>query len=316
MQSRSALAALGFAAAAVAALLLLVARGPSREPRASGGERPLVTMFRPILVAYDETGAKVLEIVCRVAKIARDGHTYLIEGLERATLFREGEPAMVLRADSGSYNEITRDAQLSGNVKALSADGFLFETDVVSWVYRQQAVLVPGALRLKFGEMRVQTESARYSLPDQILECPKAVEASTTEDRLRGDRLRVEGKAHRAVLQGNVTVASAHGVAMRGNEVWYDYAARRAWTAGEVQVTYRSVQATSRNVEYLAGDNILRCPERVTATLGPDQLSADSLIVDGVRRRAAFNGDVKIVFEPESAEARLAALRRPGGRRG
>ena len=63
MQSRSALAALGLALIAVAVLLVLVERRAGRWPEAGRGKRPLVTMFRPVLVAYDDTGAKVLEIV-------------------------------------------------------------------------------------------------------------------------------------------------------------------------------------------------------------------------------------------------------------
>jgi len=315
VQSRSALAALGFALIAVAVLVVLVERRAGRLPEAAGGKGPLVTMFRPVLVAYDETGAKVLEIVCRMATIGRDGRTYTIERLERATLFRGGEPAMVLRADSGTYNENTRNATLQGSVKALSADGFLLETDLVSWVYRDRTVLAPGVLLLKFGELKVQTESASYSVPEQRLDCPKAIEASTVSDRIRGDRLWVEGKERKAVLQGNVRLSSGEGLGMDCAELWYDYGMRRGLVPGQVALTYRGVRGTSRNVEYLVADSILRCPQEVVATLGPDRLRADSLIVDGVRRRAAFNGHIGIVFQPEGAQARVESVRSAGGRR-
>jgi len=315
MHSRSAWAALIFAVLAVLGLFALVGRQPSGRPGTPSAERPMVTMFRPTLIAYDEQGRKVLEIVCRLARLARDGRTYTIEGLERATLFRDGEPAMVLRADRGTYNETSRDASLSGNVKALSADGFLFETDTITWIYRKKLVLVPGPLAIKFGEIRVDTQLARYSVEEQLLECPNPLRASTARDRLQCDRLRGEGKNHRVALLGKVRLTGSEGLTMQCPELWYDYQNQRAWVPGQVSVQYRALRAETRDIEYLAEESILRCPRPISASLGPDRLRADSLIVDGIRRRAAFHGNVTIAIEPTGAEARLGGLRPSGGKR-
>jgi len=217
-------------------------------------------MFQPTLVAYDTDGSRVLEIRCEVARLLRDEHTYEIDGLTRATLFRDDKPVLAMRADRGRYNDASKDALLEGGVRVASEDGFLLETDRVLWTYRVRQVSSPGPLRLKFGELMASVPNAVYAVREQRLDAPIPSTAA------------------------NVT---ALPLVRAQTEVTPRFTPKVAPKAAGKSGPFAPGQTPSA----LAGGG------KVTAVTSGDRLSADRLYIEGKRKVLTLSGNVALSAE-------------------
>lgn len=164
-------------------------------------ETPLIelTDVRPILL--DTEGRKVFEFEVRRAWVSRDGQHYTLEGITKATLFRDDKPAVILRADGGSFDQSTRNAEIHGAVKISTSDGLILETEAIQWRDREGALVIPGAVLIKYDQLAFRTRFARYLVKTQILSCPNRVVARWGKNWMTASGFVMDGKVQRLTFK-------------------------------------------------------------------------------------------------------------------
>lgn len=188
-----------FALVALLGWALLRAKGISLGG-GPGADRPLAILGPSTINGFDENGKKVVEIHVRGGTVSRQG-VYTLWGIDPAIWYRGEEGVVMASAGRGTYNERTRNAEISGGLKVSSKDGFSLETDTLRWDFRPREIVCPGELTVRHKNFAGQTEFATYSVNDQRLICPNKVSGKIAEHiSLSGERLIIDGKTQELSL--------------------------------------------------------------------------------------------------------------------
>jgi hypothetical protein len=202
MSKRRALLALAATFALVVALGWYVLRltGIRVLPR-PGAERPWAIMGPSVIYGMDEEGRKVVEIHVQGASVSQRG-VYDLWGIDPAIWYRGEEGVVMASAGRGTYNERTRDAEISGGLKVSSKDGFFLETEELRWEYRPREIICPGALTVRHHGFTGQSDFAKYLVQEQKLICPNKVTGSIAQHvSISGEGLVIDGKTQELTLE-------------------------------------------------------------------------------------------------------------------
>lgn len=179
---------------------VLHVRGISIIPRGSS-ERPLLILGPSQIVGLDEKGKKVVEIYVKGATVTRAG-VYNLWGIDPAIWYREDEGVVMASAGRGTYNERTRNAEISGGLKVSSRDGFALEAEELRWEYGPREIICPGRLTIHHRNFSGETDFAKYLIREQKLVCPNTVRAEIAKHiTLTGESLVIDGKTQELSLE-------------------------------------------------------------------------------------------------------------------
>lgn len=152
------------------------------DPPPQATEAPGVFFTRPSLVGM-VGGERQWDL--RAGSMREQGDEVHLQDIEPGTLYRDGSPYLTFRADSGVWMRPSEDLYLRGNVQ----------------VFRE-------------GEPLLISDELIWRAADELLLSPGRVELFDGDDTIRADRMEGYVPRDEVVLEGNVELLSARGVAL------------------------------------------------------------------------------------------------------
>jgi len=150
-------------------------------------------------------GKKLWELEAKEVVLSKDEQTLIVEGLDRAVLYKQGKPYLTVTAERARANNVTKTVVVEGGVKAVTADGLLIRTERIEWDDKERKLLCPGEVVVSGKGVTVSTRSVAFYVEKGLLVCPSPVEAWTPEGgRLFAQKLRADVKRGILTLEGKV----------------------------------------------------------------------------------------------------------------
>ena len=157
---------------------------------------------------WDEQGHKVWEFTAKKVTISADHQFCTATDVRNATLYRNGQPYLKLAAQQVRLNEITKDMEAMGTVRASGPDGFSVRTERANWTQVTQRLDCPGPVHATLQHVSFDTNTVFYDAKLRQLHCPQMVDVASVWGKLRGANIIADAKTpHRINFQQGAHIA-------------------------------------------------------------------------------------------------------------
>jgi lipopolysaccharide export system protein LptA len=287
----------------------------------SVGDRPLFRIRSDRTVGYG-TGAGL------------PPNRYALERVALTVYPEDGAPVTV-QADRAQYDDRTKSAILSGNVRwAEPQDGALGETEKIEFDPTKRILRAPNALHFTRGTFDVQAAAGSYDVKNRVLSLTGPIQGSGTGQGSGGlSSIAAESGEYRRVdgiveLRGSVSASSAKGDRVACDRLLLKFSPegnRSEWARayGSVRGTIAATGAGASERAYSANEGILyfdaagdvRSISLIGAPAsvregGQRELAARSIdltLAGGRPLSARANGDVRLRSDRGNAQSRGAS---------
>lgn len=154
-------------------------------------------------------GQAMWEFSARRITIAADGTSTLLSGINRAFLYRNGQPLVQMSAPRVRFSNLSNNLEALGGVNASGPDEFSFHTARALWINSAQIVRCPNPATAWLRDFYFQTPNLSYQWEQGVLTCPQSVEVRTEGAVFRGKNLRATLKTRQIELSGGVQLIFA-----------------------------------------------------------------------------------------------------------
>lgn len=143
---------------------------PEDEARSSSAEEPekplgLAQELRDVRYSQSKEGRLQWEMVASAVEQTLDGPTKL-ENV-KITYYSDDGRVTVLTADSGQYEDSTRNAALRGNVVVTTSDGNRLKTEALTWNQQSELLEGEGDVTMTRGESIIKGKKFELSPEDE-----------------------------------------------------------------------------------------------------------------------------------------------------
>lgn len=177
-----------FLFASLAALCIGLFRAQeSPRPEPSVRSTPTVHQefrgIKEIIIRRD--GQKVWELAADRLTIDHDRGIANLEGLEKATYFRNGKPQASLTSAEAIYSMQTDDVEVPGQVTVESSSGLLVKTMGLRWENATEKIICNNPVNGQMKEETFHASRVSYFPKDDLLECRDGVSLLTRHSEMR-----------------------------------------------------------------------------------------------------------------------------------
>ncbi|MEN6642247.1 MAG: LPS export ABC transporter periplasmic protein LptC [Armatimonadia bacterium] len=163
----------------------------AQTAQAPSGGRPReeVIIRRPSL-KHTEGGRLAWQVRLRELKVAAGGQAVAAAGMREALIYDQtGAPVIRLAAREARGNTSERNLEVSGDVRAVSAQGAIITTDKVRWLEQERRLLCPGKVTMRSRNVAVTTNGLNYFVDADTIKCPNPVRMYSGQNKLIGRQL-------------------------------------------------------------------------------------------------------------------------------
>lgn len=164
---------------------------PAQTTVSPAAKRPReeVIIKRPSL-KHTEGGRLAWQVRLKELKVAAGGQAVSAAGMREALIYdKTGVPVIRLAAREARGNTSERNLEVSGDVRAVSAQGAIITTDKVRWLEQQRRLLCPGKVTMRSRNVAVTTTGLSYFVDDELIKCPNPVRMYSGANKLIGRQL-------------------------------------------------------------------------------------------------------------------------------
>lgn len=112
------------------------------------------------------------------------------QGVREALIYDPaGKPMIRMTADKVSGNTRSRDLEVTGNVRAVSPDGAVFDTNTMKWVQNDQKLVCPGLVTMRNQETVVRANACEFYLTQDLVKAAGKVQMTVGNNTLIGTGL-------------------------------------------------------------------------------------------------------------------------------
>ncbi|MEN6303465.1 MAG: LPS export ABC transporter periplasmic protein LptC [Armatimonadia bacterium] len=156
----------------------------------SGGRpREEVIIRRPSL-KHTEGGRLAWQVRLRELKVAAGGQAVAAAGMREALIYDQtGAPVIRLAAREARGNTSERNLEVSGDVRAVSAQGAIITTDKIRWLEQERRLSCPGKVTMRSRNVAVTTNGLNYFVDADTIKCPNPVRMYSGQNKLIGRQL-------------------------------------------------------------------------------------------------------------------------------
>ncbi len=158
-------------------------------------------------------GQKHWKVVADSAQLVDNNDAWLAKGVSNATLFRDEQPWIVMRAPRVRYSNLSRNLDAVGGVTARGPERFSFSTPQARWLEQKKLVEIPGAVRARLRDMEFSAPNLTYQWEKGLLSCPDRVEVRVEGGVLRGARFTTDINTRVVKMGRDVELIFVPGVA-------------------------------------------------------------------------------------------------------
>lgn len=168
-----------------------VAQPQAQTATAPSGGRPReeVIIKRPSL-KHTEGGRLAWQVRLRELKVAAGGQAVSAAGMREALIYdKTGAPVIRLAAKQARGNTSERNLEVSGDVRAVSAQGAIITTENVRWLEKERRLLCPGKVTMRSRNVAMTTNNLSYYVDADVVKCPNPVRMYSGQNKLIGRQL-------------------------------------------------------------------------------------------------------------------------------
>ena len=159
------------------------------QPAPPGRPREEVLIKRPSL-KHTEGGRLAWQVRLKELKVAAGGQAVAAAGMREALIYdKTGAPMIRLAAREARGNTSERNLEVSGDVRAVSAQGAIITTDKVRWLEKERKLTCPGKVTMRSRNVAVTTNGLSYLVDVDTVKCPNPVRMYSGQNKLIGREL-------------------------------------------------------------------------------------------------------------------------------
>ncbi len=149
-------------------------------------------------------------------RLQSGGASVAAQGVREALIYDgKGKPLVRMTANTMSGNTRTRDLEVKGNVRVVSPEGAVFDTQVVRWVQAQKKIVCPETVTMRNKDTAVTALSAEFHVAQDLVKTTSKVQMTVGNNSVTGQGLTYNIKTE------DFTLSSVQGVlnpeTIRGN---------------------------------------------------------------------------------------------------
>lgn len=112
------------------------------------------------------------------------------QGVREALIYDpSGKPMIRMTADKVSGNTRSRDLEVTGNVRAVSPDGAVFDTNTIKWVQTDQKLACPGLVTMRNQDTVVRANACDFYVSQDLVKAAGKVQMTVGSNTLLGTGL-------------------------------------------------------------------------------------------------------------------------------
>jgi len=149
-------------------------------------------------------GKIVWEIDADHFDLTKDQRSFVVGGLQKMALVKDGKEELTVNADGLEQNIITGDISIYGHVSVMGTN-LTFRTPGASWSDRTQTLFLPEQFAGQFGDITVVAEKgARYQVNGSLLHCEGNVTVGYNGNIVRAAGLELNAVLNQLTVKGPV----------------------------------------------------------------------------------------------------------------
>lgn len=155
-------------------------------PATPGRPREEVIIRSPSL-KHTEGGRLAWQVRLKELKVAAGGQAVAAAGMREALIYgKTGEPVIRLAAKEARGNTSDRNLEVSGDVRAVSQQGAIINTEKLRWLEQERRLYCPGKVTMRSRNVAVTTNGLNYFVDQETIKCPNPVRMYSGQNKLIG----------------------------------------------------------------------------------------------------------------------------------
>ncbi len=160
----------------------------SEEAAAAGA--PGAAVISETTVRHSPGGRTAWQVKLDQIQMQSGGGSVAAQGVSEALIYdKTGKPMVRLTADRVTGNTSSRDLEVSGNVRAVSPEGAVFDTGTVKWVQKDQKLVCPTQVTMRNQDTVVRANSCDFYVAQDLVKSAAKVQMSVGNNTLIGKGL-------------------------------------------------------------------------------------------------------------------------------
>jgi len=155
---------------------------PPPVPRPASTPSPASVAIREAALVLRHQGKKQAEVWAEQVEVSADARFTRFRGISQATLYRDGTPALRLRAREIVLDRRTEDLTALGDIEIVSAQGDRMLASEARWSAAQRTLTFPRGVEITIGRHRVRADRLVVDLALDVLELEGDVDVTFTVD--------------------------------------------------------------------------------------------------------------------------------------
>ncbi|MFP3904322.1 MAG: LPS export ABC transporter periplasmic protein LptC [Armatimonadota bacterium] len=168
------------------------------EPSSQGA-----AVIRESTIRHTEKGRMAWKVKLENLTLESGAGAVAAEEVREALIYDEsGKPVMRLTAKQVSGNTRSRNLELSGDVRAVSAEGAVFDSQLVNWRQGDMKLVSPGPVTMTSKNTIVHAQSCEFFVDDNIVKSESKIHMTIGKSSFTGTKLTYDVKSENFQLTG------------------------------------------------------------------------------------------------------------------
>ncbi len=160
------------------------------EEAASPPDDPGVAVINESTIRHSPGGRTAWQVRIDQMRLESGATSVAAQGVREALIYDpSGKPMIRMTADKVSGNTRSRDLEVTGNVRAVSPDGAVFDTNTIKWVQTDQKLACPGLVTMRNQDTVVRANACDFYVSQDLVKAAGKVQMTVGSNTLLGTGL-------------------------------------------------------------------------------------------------------------------------------
>ena len=174
------------------------ANGQAIAPPTSPG----AAVISETTVRHSPGGRTAWQVKLDKIELRSGGGSVAAQGVREALIYdKSGKPMVRLTADRVTGNTRSRDLEVTGNVRAVSPEGAVFDTSTIKWVQDEQKLVCPRQVTMRNKDTVIRANSCEFYVAQNLVKSAAKVQMTVGNNTLIGKGLTYNVKSEDFSLQ-------------------------------------------------------------------------------------------------------------------